>query len=127
MSDWHGGERRNQPRRKSGYLLAVLVVLAEWGLRQVSVARLLGALIGAAIADGHIRALEDPITRYLPQLAGTAYEGVTVRHLLTHSSGLKPWRAFHEVLLERERKSGPALRNLADLGEDDIEGGVHAA
>ena len=31
---------------------------------------------------------------------------MTLRHLLTHSSGLRPWRGFHETLLERERKKG---------------------
>ena len=34
---------------------------------------------------------------------------MTLRHLLTHSSGLKPWRGFHELLLERERKTGERL------------------
>lgn len=44
-------------------------------------------LVGAAIKDGHIESLETPITRYLPELEGSAYDGVTVRHLLTMSSG----------------------------------------
>lgn len=44
-------------------------------------------LVGAAIADGHIENLQTPITRYLPELAGGAYDGVTVRQLLTMTSG----------------------------------------
>ena len=44
-------------------------------------------LVGAAIKDGHIESLETPITRYLPELENSAYDGVTVRHLLTMSSG----------------------------------------
>lgn len=44
-------------------------------------------LVGAAIKDGHIESLETPITRYLPELADSAYEGVSVRQLLTMSSG----------------------------------------
>lgn len=44
-------------------------------------------LVGAAIRDGHIESLETPITRYLPELEGSAYDGVTVRQLLTMASG----------------------------------------
>jgi len=50
--------------------------------------------------------LDDPVAKYLPNFAERDKEAVTLRHLLTHSSGLKPWRAFHESLLERERKKG---------------------
>ncbi|MFL5297590.1 MAG: serine hydrolase domain-containing protein [Phenylobacterium sp.] len=45
-------------------------------------------LFGAAIHDGRIR-LQDPIERFVPELKGSAYEGVTVRQLLTMSSGVK--------------------------------------
>src|SRR5262249_29566850 len=50
--------------------------------------------------------LDAPVAKYLPVFAERGKEGVTIRHLLSHSSGLKPWRAFHELLLERERKTG---------------------
>jgi CubicO group peptidase (beta-lactamase class C family) len=46
-------------------------------------------LVGAAIKDGAIRSLDDPITNYLPALKGSAYDGVTVRQLLTMTSGAK--------------------------------------
>ena len=36
-------------------------------------------LVGAAIRDGFIGSLDDPITQYLPGLSGSAYEGVSVR------------------------------------------------
>jgi CubicO group peptidase (beta-lactamase class C family) len=45
-------------------------------------------LVGAAIADGFIKNVDDLVCDHLPQLAATAYEGVTVRHLLTMSSGM---------------------------------------
>ena len=51
-------------------------------------------------------ALDDPVAKHLPNFAERDKEAVTIRHLLTHSSGLKPWRGFHEVLLEKERKTG---------------------
>jgi CubicO group peptidase (beta-lactamase class C family) len=45
-------------------------------------------LIGAAIHDGHIGSIDDPIVDYLPQFEGSAYDDVTVRHLLQMSSGV---------------------------------------
>jgi CubicO group peptidase (beta-lactamase class C family) len=57
------------------------------------------------VEEGAI-ALDDPVAKHLPVFAERDKEAVTLRHLLTHSSGLKPWRAFHERLLEKERKTG---------------------
>ncbi|RMJ20470.1 hypothetical protein PHISP_08660, partial [Aspergillus sp. HF37] len=34
-------------------------------------------LVGAAIQDGHIESLDTPIVRYLPELADSAYDGVS--------------------------------------------------
>lgn len=48
---------------------------------------LTSTLVGAAIADGYIESLETAIMRYLPELEGSAYDGVTVRQLLTMTSG----------------------------------------
>jgi len=60
------------------------------------------------VSDGLV-ALDDPVAKFLPHFGERDKEGVTLRHLLTHSSGLKPWRAFQEPLLERERKKGESL------------------
>ena len=46
-------------------------------------------LLGAAIKDGFITSLDDPVTKYIPGLAGSAYEGVTVKQLATMTSGVK--------------------------------------
>lgn len=54
-------------------------------------------------------ALDDPVAKHLPAFAERGKDAVTVRHLLTHSSGLRPWRGFHEPLLERERKKGERI------------------
>jgi CubicO group peptidase (beta-lactamase class C family) len=53
--------------------------------------------------------LDDPVSKVLPTFGEREKDGVTLRHLLTHSSGLKPWRAFHELLLDKERKTGERL------------------
>jgi CubicO group peptidase (beta-lactamase class C family) len=46
-------------------------------------------LIGAAVKDGLISSIEDPVVRYIPELKGTAYDGVTIRNLMTMSSGVR--------------------------------------
>lgn len=63
---------------------------------------ILSMLIGAAIADGHIRSLDEPVTTYVPELAENGFEAVTIEHLLNMTSG-------------------------ADYVEDDIPWGQHAA
>lgn len=50
---------------------------------------LTSTLAGQAFAEGRIKSLDDPVTRYVPELAGSAYDGVTVRQILTMSSGVK--------------------------------------
>ena len=45
-------------------------------------------LVGAALADGFIKSLDDPITRYLPELKGGGYDGVTIRQILQMRSGV---------------------------------------
>jgi CubicO group peptidase (beta-lactamase class C family) len=45
-------------------------------------------LMGAAIKDGYIKDVNDPVTTYLPALKGTSYEGVSIKHVLQMSSGV---------------------------------------
>ena len=49
---------------------------------------LTSTLVGTALKNGAIGSLEDPVTRYLPGLTGGGYDGVTVRQLLTMTSGV---------------------------------------
>lgn len=44
-------------------------------------------LVGAAIQEGYIASVDDPVTDYLPQLRGSAYDGVSIRHVLQMASG----------------------------------------
>lgn len=48
-------------------------------------------LVGAAIAQGRIASLNDPVTKYVASLSGSAYDGVSVRDILMMSSGVR-WR-----------------------------------
>jgi CubicO group peptidase (beta-lactamase class C family) len=45
-------------------------------------------LMGAAIKDGWIRSVHDPVTRYLPDLEGTAYDGISIRQLISMQTGV---------------------------------------
>lgn len=46
-------------------------------------------LVGAAIRDGHIRSMDDKLTEYIPQMKGSAYDDVSIRQLLTMTSGVR--------------------------------------
>jgi CubicO group peptidase (beta-lactamase class C family) len=46
-------------------------------------------LVGIAIAEGHIRSVDDPAAAYVPELAGTEYGRTSLRHLLQMSSGVR--------------------------------------
>ena len=49
----------------------------------------MSTLLGAAIKDGRIGGLDEPVTRYIPELASSAYQGVTIRQALTMSVGVR--------------------------------------
>jgi CubicO group peptidase (beta-lactamase class C family) len=52
-------------------------------------------LVGAAIKDGFIKSLEDKVSAYIPDLKGSAYDDVTIRQLLTMTSGVQ-WNEDYE-------------------------------
>ena len=74
------------------------IVFEEYGLdfsaegkwTSFSVAKsLTSTLVGAAIADGAIESLDDPVTKYIADLKGSAYDDVSVAQLLTMTSGVQ--------------------------------------
>ena len=50
---------------------------------------LTSTLAGAALRDGAIRSMDDKVSDYIPQLKGSAYDEVSVRQLLTMTSGVQ--------------------------------------
>ncbi|MFA5538299.1 MAG: serine hydrolase [Gemmobacter sp.] len=56
----------------------------------------LSALFGILHAEGAIPSLDAPVTEYVPELVGSAYEGATIRHVLNMASGV----AFNEDYLD---------------------------
>ena len=73
-------------------------------------------LVGVALREGAISSLEDPIAAYLPVLSGSAYERVTVRHLLTMSTGTRWTEAYDDKDSDVNRYS----KSLADR----VPGGI---
>ena len=63
---------------------------AEQRWTSFSVAKsLTSTLVGAALKDGYIKSLDDPLGKYIKGMNGSAYDGVTVRQLLTMTTGVK--------------------------------------
>jgi CubicO group peptidase (beta-lactamase class C family) len=45
-------------------------------------------LLGIALEKGFIKSIDDPVTAYVPELAGSGYDGVSLRHILQMRSGV---------------------------------------
>ena len=60
-------------------------------------------LVGAALKEGYIAALSDPVTKYVPSLRGSAYEGVSVRDVLMMSSGVRWDETYTDPRSDRRR------------------------
>ncbi len=73
-------------------------------------------LVGAAVKDGAIASIDDALTRYLPALRNSAYEGVTLRHVMTMSSGTR----WIEDYSDRSSDVNRYSKSLADK----VPGGV---
>lgn len=77
----------------------------------------LGALV--LVQEGKL-ALEDPISRWLPE-SGETWRGITVRHLLTHTSGIRDSGHDDEVYPQIE------LDKKQDISEPDLIASLAAA
>ncbi len=94
-------------------------------------------LVGAAIKDGAIGSVDDPVTQYLPELKGSAYDGATIRNLLMMASGVK-WdenyesqtadffhmldQPFLEQMKKLPREVQPGTKNHYNTGDTNLLG-----
>jgi len=53
--------------------------------------------------------LDGSVAEVLPAFGGRGKGEITLRHLLTHSSGLRPWRAYFADLREKELRKGETV------------------
>lgn len=79
---------------------------------------LTSTLVGAALQDGAITSLDDAVSLYLPALRGSAYDAVSVRHLITMSSGVD----WNEDYTDRNSHVNRYSKSLGDK----VPGGVLA-
>ena len=75
------------------------------------------SLIVQLVDQGRV-ALDAPVVRYLPEWRGPRASDVTIRQLLTHSSGLAAWRAFYKEATD----AADARAQLMLVGPDAIPG-----
>jgi CubicO group peptidase (beta-lactamase class C family) len=110
---------------------------------------IVATLVGVAVNDGHIDSIDDPLTTYLPQFEGTAYDGVTVRHLLQMASGVA-WNETYtdpdsdrramldaqisqvpgsilDLMANLDRAAAPGTRHNYSTGETQVVGALVAA
>lgn len=69
----------------------------------------LSALTGILIDEGAIESIDDPVTKYVPGLVGSAYDGTTLKNVLQMSSGV----AFNEDYLDPKSDINRMGRALA--------------
>jgi CubicO group peptidase (beta-lactamase class C family) len=80
-------------------------------------------LVGAALEDGLISSLDDPLTKYVPAFKGSAYDGVTVRNVLQMASGVRWDETYTDPnsdarkILEQQllQKPGTVIRYMSQL------------
>ncbi len=76
-------------------------------------------LVGIAIDDGYISNLDDSLVTYVPELGGRGLENVTLRHLISMSSGIRCTRPDDQLFsiwpfnVQQMAYSYPNLRGLA--------------
>jgi CubicO group peptidase (beta-lactamase class C family) len=89
-------------------------------------------LVGAAVADGSIASLDDPVTKYVSPLKGSAYEGVSVRNVIQMASGVKWDETYTDPNSDRrklldvqlQRKPGSILAFMSTLSRAGAPGTV---
>jgi hypothetical protein len=70
-------------------------------------------LVGLALAEGKIHSIDDSVTPYVPEVKGTAYDGVPIKDILSRTS----WRCHgRRVYRGREQYR---IRPLEDVDDDD--------
>jgi len=79
---------------------------------------LTSTLIGVALQQGAIGSLDDAVSKYIPALRGCAYDAVTIRHLITMSSGVR----WNEDYTDRNSDVNRYSKSLGDK----VPGGVLA-
>ena len=76
---------------------------------------IVSCLMGIAIDEGAVRSIHDPVTRYAPTLAGSAYDGVSIEHVLQMCSGAR----WSEIYADPDSDVQRNALVLAGIGSRD--------
>jgi CubicO group peptidase (beta-lactamase class C family) len=68
-------------------------------------------LVGAALKQGLIASIDDPVTKYVPALKGGVYDDVSVRNLLEMASGVKWDETYTDPRSDRRKLLDLQLAN----------------
>ena len=81
------------------------------------------ALVGIALAEGHIESVDDPVTKYIPELAARdeRFSNITLRHLLMMSSGLRYTSEDNPIYLDDMFSNNVLTYYYPDLRELALE------
>ncbi|MEW2415393.1 serine hydrolase [Streptomyces sp. NPDC046866] len=85
-----------------------------------SLTKLFTSLLAVQLIERGQLELEAPVDRYLPEFTGGGKERITVRQLLTHTSGLRSWAPFY-----RESTRAGQLRLLWSVVPQEPPGTVY--
>ena len=74
-------------------------------------------LVGAAIKDGYIKSIDDKVSDYIPDLKGSVYDDVTIKQLLTMTSGCRSASGHKMGLQDRRDQFGWGAGQFGDQKE----------
>lgn len=69
-----------------------------------SISKLFTTTAAMILYDQGMFKLDDPVAKYIPEFAQNGKENVTIKHLLTHTSGFEPDIPFYQMEGTREQK-----------------------
>lgn len=75
------------------------------------------SMIMLLVQDGNLR-LDDPVSQFIPEYTGADKDETTLRHLLTHTSGLPPFKRYFEQFPEGDARQ----KIVADICETTLRG-----
>lgn len=79
-------------------------------------------LLGAALHDGAIVSLDEPVTRSVPELRGSAYDGVSIRDVAQMSSGVRWIETYLDAASDRRRLLALQAREAPGVVLDYLRG-----
>ena len=62
--------------------------------------------------------LDEKLSTYLPELSETNKANITIRNILIHEAGLKPWLPFYQLTLEKDLLSPYVYQSEVDSAEN---------